>query len=111
LGACLTCFFGKFISQCVWYLSDGVLSRYGLESAGDGVMRGRIVKNRKTLSSFGQFCSTYEFDCDTWSWGVGGVQRVQETSRYLDRLDVQKELFNVFINRAVGRSVWSLVAL
>ena len=82
--------------------SDGVLFRHGLKEAGDGVMRGTIVKNTDTLTSFGYNSPTYEFDCDTWTWREGGVQREQETSRHLNRLDVLKELFNVFINRAVG---------
>ncbi len=63
-------------------------------------MRGTIVKNTKTLTCYG-FSATYEFDCETWTWRVGGEQRERETSRYLNRLDVLKELFNVFINRAV----------
>jgi len=83
-------------------LGDRSLSRYGLKAAGDGVMRGTLVKNTTTLTSYGYSAATYEFDCDTWSWQVGGVQREKETSRYLNRLDVLKELFNVFINRAVS---------
>ena len=65
-------------------------------------MRGTIVKNANSLTSYGYSFAPYEFDCDTWTWHVGGVQREKETSRYLNRLDVLKELFNVFINRAVG---------
>ena len=87
------------MSHLCW--SDGVLSRHGLRAVGDGVMRGTIVKNTTTLTFYG-YSDAYEFDCDTWTWRVGGVQRQQETSRYLNRLVLLKELFNVFINRAVG---------
>ncbi len=60
-----------------------------------------MVKNTSTLTDY-DYSTTYEFECDSWTWRVGGVQREQETSRYLNRLDVLKELFTVFINRAVG---------
>ncbi len=95
-----------YVSRLCW--SDGVLSRHGLKPAGDGVMRGTAVKNKNTLTSYG-CSSTYEFDCGTWTWRVGGVQREQETSRYLNRLDVLKALFNVFIDRAVGLCWYSVV--
>jgi len=64
-------------------------------------MRGRALKNTHTLAYCGH-SPTYKFDCDTWTWHVGGEQKEKEASRYLNRLDVLKELFNVFINRAVG---------
>ena len=80
--------------------NDGVLSRHNLKPIGDGVSRGTIVKNANTLTPYG-YGSPFEFVCDTWNWRIG-VQREQDTSRYLDRLAVLKELFNVFINRAVG---------
>ncbi len=59
------------------------------------------MKNTNTLTSY-DYSATYKFDCESWIWRAGGVQKEQETSRYLNRLDVLKELFNVFINRAVG---------
>ena len=59
------------------------------------------VKSTHTLAYYGH-SPTYKFDCDTWTWDEGGEQRENKTSRYLNRLDVLKELFNVFINRAVG---------
>jgi hypothetical protein len=102
-------YFGSMSDVQLWYVSDvlhlrwhdGVLSRHGLKDSGDGVRRGSTVKNINTLSSFG-YNTTYEFECEDWTWRVGGVQKERETSRYLNRLDILKELFNVFINRAVG---------
>jgi hypothetical protein len=102
--------FGSMHEMQLWYvfrlrracfLSDEVLSRHGLKDTGDGVMRGKALKNIHTLTYYG-YGPTYEFDCETWTWDVGGEQREKEASRYLNRLDVLKELFNVFINRAVG---------
>jgi len=77
-----------------------VRSRHGLKAAGDGVERGTIVKNDHTLNFYGNgiIC---EFKSYFWTWTVSGVPKERETSRYLNRLDVLKELFNVFINRAV----------
>jgi len=75
--------------------------RHDLEPAGDGVRSGSIVKNHHTLATYG-FETTYEFECQDWTWSIGGVQKQRETTQYLSRLDVLKELFNVFINRAVG---------
>ena len=64
-------------------------------------MRGIIVKSANTLTDYG-YGSPFEFVCNTWNW-QSGVQREQkDTSRYLDRLTILKELFNMFINRAVG---------
>ncbi|KAF8813008.1 hypothetical protein BYT27DRAFT_7181963, partial [Phlegmacium glaucopus] len=83
----------KFGSMCEMQLW------HGLRETGDGVLRGRALKNTHILASYG-YSPTYKFDCDTWTWRVGGKQRENETSRYLNRLDVLKELFNVFINRA-----------
>ena len=60
-----------------------------------------MVANENALTSYG-YSGAYEFDCDPWTWRICGVERQQETSRYLNRLDLLKELFNVFINRAVG---------
>jgi len=59
------------------------------------------VENEKALTFYG-YGDAYEFDCAPWTWRICGVKRQQETSRYLNRLDLLKELFNVFINRAVG---------
>ena len=81
--------------------NDGGFSRHGLKAAGDGVRRGSIVTNTDTVVRYGNG-PTYEFESDDWLWSVSGVQKQQETSRHLNRLDVLKELFNVFINRAVG---------
>jgi hypothetical protein len=76
-------------------------SRHGLKAAGDGVRRGNVVKNEHNLKYYG-YGATYEFDMCDWTWRTSGVQKERETSRYLSRLDVLKELFNVFLNRAVG---------
>lgn len=81
-------------------MSDKVLSRQGLREIGDGVQSGKALKNTCTLVNYGH-SPTYKIDCSTWSWQVGG-ERKSEASRYLNRLDILKELFNVFINRAVG---------
>ena len=59
------------------------------------------MKNEHTLNMCGH-CNTYEFETHDLTWRVCGVQKERETSRYLNRLDVLKELFNVFLNRAVG---------
>ena len=91
----------RFLSASCLCLSDEVLSRHGLKEVGDGVRRGTAVKNTHTLAHYG-YSPTYEFECGIWTWHVGGKQREKEASRYLNRLDVLKELFNVFINRAVG---------
>jgi hypothetical protein len=64
-------------------------------------MRGKSVKNKDTLTSYGN-SATYEFECRDWTWRVGGVQRAQETSRYFKRLDLLKVFFDVFIDRVVG---------
>jgi hypothetical protein len=82
-------------------LSDGVLCRHELWDAGDGVRRGTTAKNTDTLKSYSH--GTYRFESYEWTWCEGGgAQKEQETSKYLDRLTVLKELFNVFINRAVS---------
>lgn len=83
------------------YLNNEVLSRHDLKDAGDGVRRGSMVKKRNTLISYG-FQPNYEFEIYEWTWRVSGEQKERETSRYLNRLAVLKELFNVFINRAVS---------
>jgi hypothetical protein len=71
------------------------------------------VKTQNTLAFFG-YGTAYEFESDAWDWSVGGVQKQQEGNRHLNRLEVMKELFNVFINRAVGlclisRCDWVLI--
>jgi hypothetical protein len=76
-------------------------SRHGLKAAGDGVRRGTIVKNEHNLRSYG-YGATHEFDLCHWVWRTSGAQKEREMSRYLNRLDVLKELFNVFLNRAVS---------
>ena len=91
----------RFPSASCSCLSDEVLSRHGLKDSGDNVLRGTALTNTHTLAYCG-YSPTYEFDCDTWTWHVGGEQSETKASRYLNRLDVLKELFNVFINRAVG---------
>lgn len=91
----------RFPSASFLCLSDEVLSRHGLKEIGDGFIEGKTLENTHTLADYGH-SFTYKFDCDTWTWHTGGKQRERETSRYLNRLDVLKELFNVFINRAVG---------
>jgi hypothetical protein len=91
----------RFPSASCSCSSDEVLSRHGLKAIGDGVLGGKALKNTHKLAYCGHI-PTYEFDCYTWTWHVGGEQSEKEASRYLNRLDVLKELFNVFINRAVG---------
>jgi hypothetical protein len=78
-----------------------VCYRHGLKDAGDGVQRGTVLNNEHTLGVYAPG-PVIELENLEWSWSVGGVNKEQDKSRYLNRLDVQKELFNVFINRAVG---------
>jgi hypothetical protein len=59
------------------------------------------VTNEHTLDVYATG-SVIELENLAWSWSVVGANEERVKSRYLNRLDVQKELFNVFINRAVG---------
>lgn len=76
--------FGRMCEMQLWH---------GLRETGDGVRRGTALKTTHTLAYYG-YSPTYEFDCGTWK------ERKKKTSRYFNRLDLLKELFNVFINRA-----------
>ena len=78
--------------------------RHGLKDAGDGVRRGTVLNNEDTLTPG----PIVELENLAWSWTAGGVNKERDKSRYLNRLDVQKELFNVFINRAVGLRLHSV---
>ena len=83
-----------------------VCYRHGLKDAGDGVRRGTVLNNENTLVYAPG--PIIELENLAWSWSVGGVNNERDKSRYLNRLDVQKELFNVFINRAVGLRLHSV---
>ena len=107
--------FGPMLSMQLWSVVSDAFPlafteffclRHNLKPAGDGVRRGTIVKPEHSLIYYG-FGPTYEFEVLLWTWRTGGVHKGLETSRYLNRLDVLKELFNVFINRAVSHPMLS----
>jgi hypothetical protein len=77
-----------------------VCYRHGLKDAGDGVRRGTALINEHALNVYAPG-PVIELEKFAWAWSTGGVNKEQDKSRYLNRLDIQKELFNVFINRAV----------
>ena len=72
--------------------------RHGLRQTGDGRRVGTIVNNGHTISRY----TSADFQCLPWSWQPVGAHRERESSRNLSRLDLLKELFNVFLNRAVS---------
>jgi hypothetical protein len=72
--------------------------RHGLRQTGDGNQVGNIVDNGHTIFRY----ASADFECLPWSWQSVGAHRERESSRYLSRLDLLKELFNVFLNRAVS---------
>jgi hypothetical protein len=78
-----------------------VCYRHGLKDAGDGFRRGTVLNDENTLDAIAPG-PIVELENLAWLWTAGGVNKKRDKSRYLNRLDVQKELFNVFINRAVG---------
>jgi hypothetical protein len=72
--------------------------RHGLRQTGDGKWVGTIVDNGHTISRH----ASADFECRPWNWQLVEAHRQRESSRYLSRLDLLKELFNVFLNRAVS---------
>jgi len=72
--------------------------RHGLRETGDGKRAGIIVDNGHTIFRY----PSADFECRPWHWQSVGAHKMRESSRYLSRLDLLKELFNVFLNRAVS---------
>lgn len=77
-----------------------IQDRHGLTKAGDGINTGTLVEFA-SLAIVRDFEYSPVFDCSPWYWISSGEQRDRENSRHLKRLDLMKELFNIFLNRAV----------
>ncbi|KAJ7735835.1 hypothetical protein DFH07DRAFT_967025 [Mycena maculata] len=73
---------------------------HGLQESGDGVRRGQIAEIDVPLSRYALGSDTITFDEAAWRWLSTGAQKTREDSRHLSRLDLLKELFTVFLNRA-----------
>jgi hypothetical protein len=100
LAAFLISAFGTlFVFLMHYYICNQFtrLCRHGLRQTGDGKRVGNIVGNGHTMSNY----ASANFECLPWDWQSVGAHRERERSQYLSRLDLLKELFNVFLNRAV----------
>jgi hypothetical protein len=98
LAACLIYAFGTYILDALLHCNQFTcVCRHGLRQTGDGKRVGNIVGNGHIMSSY----TSADFICLPWNWQSVGAHRERERSQYLSRLDLLKELFNVFLNRAV----------
>lgn len=79
----------------------GDFIRHGLKESGDGVRRGSLLHDEQSLSSVAGLSNVVEIECQPWFWLAQGAIKVRQSSKYLTRLHLMSELFNVFINRAV----------
>ncbi|KAJ7125758.1 hypothetical protein C8R43DRAFT_1135085 [Mycena crocata] len=76
---------------------------HGLQDSGDGLQEGRLAKLNNVMKHFypdSDDPHKISFKCEKWRWFSGSSQRTREESRYLTRLDLLKQLFEVFLNRA-----------
>ncbi|KAJ6518100.1 hypothetical protein C8R47DRAFT_1086007, partial [Mycena vitilis] len=72
---------------------------HGLTESGDGMRSGQIAKVDHPISHYAS-SDTVCFEYERWRWISSGAQQSREESKNLSRLDLLKELFNVFLNRA-----------
>ncbi|KAL0957929.1 hypothetical protein HGRIS_000110 [Hohenbuehelia grisea] len=85
-------------------LSDTMLW-HGVKNSGDGQRSGTLLDDDSDkLQSYAvPVASTVvSFECNSWFWTPSGAQRKRENSKKFSRLDLLKELFNVFLNRAAS---------
>jgi hypothetical protein len=70
------------------------------------VRSGTIVQSDSDLTDYEpkNDSDPISFECDDWTWRPPRAHKVAEESRHLSRLDLLKELFNIFLNRAVSTS-------
>ncbi|KAJ7581814.1 hypothetical protein C8J56DRAFT_1029289 [Mycena floridula] len=70
----------------------------GLTYRGDGVKTGYPTKSHdQTLNSLPG--NMLDLECMSWHWRSNSTKGARDESRYLTRLHLLKELFNVFVNR------------
>lgn len=77
------------------------MGRHNLKDVGDGVQRGTVIYNEQTLSDLTP-SSSIVFNVRPWQYIAPPTQRRRESSRYLTRLHLLKELLTVFVNRAAS---------
>ncbi|KAJ6627692.1 hypothetical protein B0H10DRAFT_1905503 [Mycena sp. CBHHK59/15] len=83
-----------------WIGIDDAMLWHGLRDSGDGIKRGNVVQTDALIADYEAHGRAISFQCLPWHWIVPRAQRTRESSRHLSRLDLLKELFNVFLNRA-----------
>jgi len=88
---------------CAEWSYELIPPRHGLKKAGDGVRRGTVVDSSSSIRDFSSWGNSpvVSFECGPWRWHSHGAQKQREDSRSLTRLHLLKELFNIFLNRAV----------
>jgi hypothetical protein len=78
-------------------------SRHGIKECGDGTHRGLALETGTPLSVLPYSLPTITLECRPWFRRVtNAAHRARDESRHLTRLHLLKELFNVFLNRAVS---------
>ncbi|KAJ7794583.1 hypothetical protein B0H14DRAFT_3556747 [Mycena olivaceomarginata] len=79
---------------------------HGLRDSGDGTLRGTPLDPDSALLrlSVDYNADVIVLESRAWVQMSGGARQAREESRHLTRLHLLKELFNVFLNRAMGIS-------
>ncbi|KAJ6517095.1 hypothetical protein DFH09DRAFT_1373692 [Mycena vulgaris] len=80
-------------------LSDFIMW-HGLTETGDGMRRGQVAELNTLLRYYSQGGDVLSFSCCAWRWFSTDARRSRNESKTLSRLDLLKELLNVFVNRA-----------
>ncbi|KAJ7472928.1 hypothetical protein B0H11DRAFT_1919124 [Mycena galericulata] len=89
----------SYLQSSKYAISDLMLW-HGLADTGDGRRRGQLAEPNTSLSRYASDTHAITFDWEPWRWFPTGAQETREESRHLSRLDLLKELFTVFLNRA-----------
>lgn len=86
-----------------------MIPRHGLKDYGDGMRRGQPIETDRDLNSLvysgGQLVAPPISLEILPFFGIvpQGARKTREQSKHLSRLQLLKELFNVFLNRAVSQ--------
>jgi hypothetical protein len=79
--------------------------RFGLRAAGDGVKHGTSMSTYDSLNTCIHASTGMPdiiLESYPWRWRLKGSFSTKIKSRQLTRLDLLKELFNVYVNRLVS---------
>lgn len=76
--------------------------RHGIRDCGDGTQRGIPLACDEPVLDLVESSDSIKLECQPWRRMDGGARRKRDESKHLTRLHLLKELFNVFLNRAVS---------